>query len=444
MKHFNILLVFVLLVVGCTKNEDSNTKPKCEILSPLNNSTYDVGDTIVIKVRASDADNNLVPTVSYAINDISYGSVDLVNGECSISLYTSNWYSGPFTFSVSVSDDKGDFTESKIALNLHQINEATVSLVGITDVSAKGVTILGSISATGGTPILSCGFILQQWPNDALITKYCDPSSISENRFTLSVNDLEKYRYYFVRNAFATNKAGTSYSNQQSISFFTAPEEKGVFTDTRDNKEYGWIKIGNQVWMTENLAYLPKVDNRTSLSNMSDESFLVYNYTPDENLDEVSQVANAKSTSNYGKFGVLYSWKVVENNNVCPAGWHIPTYEEWNQMIAYLEGFSTFSADNIGRKLAASSGWEISSYFNEIGYGGGGDNVLGFSAVGGGMATASSFIWGKQIGYYWTPTIDPAQQYYPVKGKGFDYRHAGIDHEYLSKEEAYSIRCIKD
>ena len=40
-----------------------------------------------------------------------------------------------------------------------------------------------------------------------------------------------------------------------SFSFIQVEEQEGNFIDERDNKKYKWVKVGNQIWMAENLQY---------------------------------------------------------------------------------------------------------------------------------------------------------------------------------------------
>ncbi len=54
-----------------------------------------------------------------------------------------------------------------------------------------------------------------------------------------------------------------------SIIFYQPQLEEptsGTFTDSRDGNTYGWTKIGDQVWMTENLRYLPNVFEPNNIS----------------------------------------------------------------------------------------------------------------------------------------------------------------------------------
>ncbi len=105
-----------------------------------------------------------------------------------------------------------------------------------------------------------------------------------------------------------------------------------VIQDSRDSQIYQYITIGAQVWMTENLAYLPSVFAPATGSN-STAYYYVYGYNG-------TDVAAAKATSNYTTYGVLYNWPAAMNGSasstsnpsgvqgICPSGWHLPSDAE--------------------------------------------------------------------------------------------------------------------
>lgn len=76
----------------------------------------------------------------------------------------------------------------------------------------------------------------------------------------------------------------------------------GSLVDNRDKHTYRTIKIGNQVWMADNLAF------------QAEES-----YPPDGDIKNIPQ------------YGLLYTWKAAQN--VCPVGWHLPTQKEFQLLL---------------------------------------------------------------------------------------------------------------
>lgn len=155
------------------------------------------------------------------------------------------------------------------------------------------------------------------------------------------------------------------------------------FTDRRDGQVYKATKIGDQIWMAENLNY------RNSIGK-SDTTGRAYQYLVDSTI----------------KYGRLYDWieatarqgdattPTAEIQGICPQGWHIPTEFEWS----ILSDTSSIS----GLKLKSVYGWRTRS--NETKYIG--NDSLGFRALpgGGGNMTYKSFGGISYAGGFWSST----------------------------------------
>jgi len=111
-------------------------------------------------------------------------------------------------------------------------------------------------------------------------------------------------------------------TEREDEEFIDIIETSGTFIDSRDNHEYKWVKIGNQIWMAENLAYLPAVNHvKPDTSIMS--HYYIYGH-------DSTDVNAAKATYNYDTYGVLYDCSAALIS--CPAGWHLPSDAEWKQL----------------------------------------------------------------------------------------------------------------
>ena len=91
-------------------------------------------------------------------------------------------------------------------------------------------------------------------------------------------------------------------------------DDKETFIDI-DGNTYKVIKIGDQLWMAENLRV-----------------------TKDRNGTPIQSYCFEDEQSNCKKLGHLYTWDVALK--ISPDGWHLPSNEEWNALIDYLGGES--------------------------------------------------------------------------------------------------------
>lgn len=181
------------------------------------------------------------------------------------------------------------------------------------------------------------------------------------------------------------------------------------FTDARDGKEYQTIKIGNQEWMAENLAF-----------ETDSDSWIYWNDKNDG-----------------AQYGRLYTWDAALQ--AVPVGFHLPTDAEWKQLEVNL-GMSITEADGIsfrgtnqGTLLKAKSNWADD---------GNGTNENGFSALPGGFrSNAGSYLGIYWQGYWWSATeSDKSNSWIRIMTNN----NNKIGRNISFKGDAYSVRCVKN
>ena len=301
----------------------------------------------------------------------------------------------------------------------------------VTAITHNSATCGGTITSDGGEPVIARGVVWATHENPTIEdNKTTDGAGMGS--FVSQITGLEPETVYHVR-AYATNAMGAAYGN--SLVFQTlAQPETGTFIDNRDGTVYKTIKIGSQVWMAENLRYLPSVVGPETSSD-SEPCYYVYNYNG-------TDVEEAKATTIYSIFGALYNWPAAMNGEtssstnpsgvkgVCPDNWHLPSDAEWTQLVEYLGG------ENVaGGKMKENSNlYWISPNIDAT-------NTSGFTALPGGYLYYDNHF--HHLGYYaswWSATAG----YNGIYDRYINNDSGKIYRSESGKSGGWSVRCVKD
>jgi uncharacterized protein (TIGR02145 family) len=194
----------------------------------------------------------------------------------------------------------------------------------------------------------------------------------------------------------------------------------GGLTDERDGTTYKVVRIGAQLWMAENLKYLPSVVGMATGSNSTP-----YYYVSGYNGTNVTE---AKEIANYATYGVLYNWAAA-TQNVCPAGWRLPSDADWTELTDGLGGL-----DAAGAKLK-QTGTTLWNAPNT-----GATNDSGFSALPGGYRDAMFYEMGY-FGHWWTSSENgPGTSF----ARHLNYNDIKVKRDFANTSLGYSVRCVKE
>ena len=216
-----------------------------------------------------------------------------------------------------------------------------------------------------------------------------------------------------------------------------------------DGNTYNTVQIGDQCWMRENLRMTHYADG-TAIPAGGDNGSETEPYYYDYSSHSLPLETR----------GYLYNWPAAMHGaassganpsgvqGICPAGWHLPSDAEWTQLTDYVGSVSEYqcggSSSNITKALASTEGWNGSS--GECYPGDQSvtvNNATGFSAVPAGNCWGSSFYSAGSGAYFWSSTQYESSSY-NAWNRALYYTNAGVNRYRSSKNNGFSVRCLRD
>jgi uncharacterized protein (TIGR02145 family) len=236
-----------------------------------------------------------------------------------------------------------------------------------------------------------------------------------------------------------TSFAGTIPGNETNRWFFydTYTVEECVVKD-KDGNIYTTIDICDQTWLVENLK-------TTHYNDGSEIPFI------EDDSEWAGSVTGAYCFFDHNEtyksfYGALYNWSAVNTGKLCPTGWHVPSDEEWHQLVLCLDPDAIINDPRIAPWESLIAGgkmkeegtvhWETPNF--------GATNESGFTALPGGVRNADGTFRGIDgLGHWWSSTEggNPSAVAWN-RFMGYGDRQVGRDLHH--KADGMSIRCLKN
>jgi uncharacterized protein (TIGR02145 family) len=212
------------------------------------------------------------------------------------------------------------------------------------------------------------------------------------------------------------------------------PIEKVTVTDI-DGNVYQVVIIGNQWWMKENLK-VTHYRNGDAIPNVTDNREWLFQAT--------GAYCNYENNVNHvDTYGRLYNWHAVNDSlGIAPEGWHVPTNEDWKELLMFL---------GMGELGVGAMGWRGTDEGGKLKEGGtmhwhrpneGATNQSGFTALPGGHRTMTGIFDSLRYNVsFWSSTESVINQ---ALSRALTYTSSKINHRSKDKRSGFLIRCVRD
>jgi uncharacterized protein (TIGR02145 family) len=197
-----------------------------------------------------------------------------------------------------------------------------------------------------------------------------------------------------------------------------------------DGNVYKTVTIGTQTWMTENLK-TTKFNDGTEIPLANLEANEWANHTVSGSTTPAYCWLYDSASVYKSRFGAFYNGFTIIKGNLCPAGWHVPSDQDWTVLTTYLGG------ENIaGGKLkeAGTTNWNEPNN--------GSTNETGFTARAGGSISDNGSNWYiKSYSFWWSSSINNEKYLWT---RDINFNVSSINRSYADMQVGNSVRCVSD
>ena len=149
---------------------------------------------------------------------------------------------------------------------------------------------------------------------------------------------------YGIRNGIEYDMDKTKKENLWTL---VPSENQDTMTDPRDSTVYKTINIGSTTWMMENLNYADSANytsmlKRNKCKDDNPDSCKKYGrlYTWSAAIDSVYWASKGKTCGNTKENDTTCGLPEVVQG-ICPNGWHLPSYKDWEDLDSWMYHFAT-------------------------------------------------------------------------------------------------------
>ncbi len=292
-----------------------------------------------------------------------------------------------------------------------------------------------------GAQVLEKGLLWGTEP-DLSLENYENKEDFGEGaeNFYFTLENLQPATAYYVR-AFARNSLNLVYGEELKLHTLgevkPCPGEPTV-TDSEGNT-YNTVWIGDQCWLADNMRVTQNLEG-----------------TP---IERICPEGNEELCTTLGG---LYRWETIMDGQlyepgqetpvqgICPTDWYLPDNAQWDALRDYLIGHGynynhTLENNLIAESMAAGHSW-LSIGMMPTGSPGDSpakNNSSGFSAIpAGGQNADGNWIELGRSANFWSITLHPEDEN-KAGYRSLSFRDRDLAGDYISKEAALSVRCVK-